>query len=309
MAPALDVLDAHRRPQRSPRRSPSPRGEGRSDGELDSRDRPRPEFEFRPSHSAPGNSGLSAPVGSSARRPSASAFTLIELLVVIAIIAVLAALLLPALGASKAAARRAQCVDHLRQLGLAAQMYWHDNEGETFRYLAGATNGGKLYWFGWLKPGAEGLREFDDTQSALHSYLQESGVTLCPALDYRGTLYKFKARGAACSYGYNRYLGQSPLNVSRIARTSDTVLFADAAQVNDFQDPASPEHPLLEEFYYVDADEGAGYPNAHFRHQRRATAVFCDGHVDGEKPVPGSLDTRLPSQWVGWLRPEILRVY
>lgn len=242
------------------------------------------------------------------QRRHRSAFTLVELLVVVAIIAVLAALLLPALSAGKAAARRAQCVDHMRQLGLAAQMYWHDSEGETFRYLTGATNGGKLYWFGWLKPGAEGWREFDATQGALYSYVQESGVTLCPAFDYSGTLYKFKARGAACSYGYNRYLGQSSLNVSCLTRPSDTVLFADAAQVNDFQDPASPEHPLLEEFYYVDADEGAGYPNAHFRHQRLANAVFGDGHVDGERPRPGSIDQRLPSQWVGWLRGEILRI-
>jgi prepilin-type N-terminal cleavage/methylation domain-containing protein/prepilin-type processing-associated H-X9-DG protein len=236
------------------------------------------------------------------------AFSLVELLVVIAIVAVLAALLVPALSTSKAAARRVQCVSHLRQLGLAAQIYWHDNDGETFRYLTVATNGGKLYWFGWLKPGVEGEREFDATQGALHPYLQEQGVTLCPSLDYSSTLYKLKARGVTCSYGYNRYLGQRSLNVTRIERATDTVLFADAAQVNDFQDPASPEHPLLEEFYYVDADEGAGYPNGHFRHQHRANAVFCDGHVDSERPVPGSIDQRLPSQWVGWLRPEILRV-
>jgi prepilin-type processing-associated H-X9-DG protein len=232
----------------------------------------------------------------------------IELLIVIAILAVLAALLLPALSTSKAAARRVQCADHLRQLGLAAQMYWHDNEGEAFRYLTGATNGGKVYWFGWIKPGAEGERDFDATPGALYPYLQEPGVMLCPSLDYGSTLYKLKARAAVCSYGYNRHLGQTPFNISRLARTTETVLFADAAQVNDFQEPASPAHPLLEEFYYVDTDEGGGYPNGHFRHQRRANAVFCDGHVDREKPVPGSLDARLPSQWVGWLRPEILRV-
>jgi prepilin-type N-terminal cleavage/methylation domain-containing protein/prepilin-type processing-associated H-X9-DG protein len=51
------------------------------------------------------------------------AFTLIELLVVIAIIAVLIALLLPAVQAAREAARRAQCVNNLKQLGLAAQNY------------------------------------------------------------------------------------------------------------------------------------------------------------------------------------------
>src|SRR5262245_1454572 len=50
-------------------------------------------------------------------------FTLIELLVVIAIIAVLIALLLPAVQAAREAARRAQCINNLKQLGLALQNY------------------------------------------------------------------------------------------------------------------------------------------------------------------------------------------
>lgn len=50
-------------------------------------------------------------------------FTLIELLVVIAIIAVLIALLLPAVQAAREAARRAQCINNLKQLGLATHNY------------------------------------------------------------------------------------------------------------------------------------------------------------------------------------------
>jgi prepilin-type N-terminal cleavage/methylation domain-containing protein/prepilin-type processing-associated H-X9-DG protein len=56
------------------------------------------------------------------------AFTLIELLVVIAIIAVLIALLLPAVQAAREAARRAQCVNNLKQFGLALHNY-HDVNG------------------------------------------------------------------------------------------------------------------------------------------------------------------------------------
>jgi prepilin-type N-terminal cleavage/methylation domain-containing protein/prepilin-type processing-associated H-X9-DG protein len=55
-------------------------------------------------------------------------FTLIELLVVIAIIAVLIALLLPAVQAAREAARRAQCVNNMKQIGLALHNYHSSND-------------------------------------------------------------------------------------------------------------------------------------------------------------------------------------
>lgn len=242
------------------------------------------------------------------RTPVRQGFSLVELLVVVGVIGILSGLLIPALSRARATGRAAVCASNLKQLGLASQLYWDDHRGRTFPYRGVRTNGGDVFWFGWLGRGPEGERAFDPAMGALHPYLNRSAIRVCPVFDYSAARLKLKAIGSSWGYGYNLHLAPLPstarpsIEPRRLADPSGIILFADSAQVNTFQFPAGPDNPMVEEFFYVHSGEST----VHFRHRTRAQAVFCDGHINRVPPAPESIDQRMPDQWIGRLSPALL---
>ncbi len=125
-------------------------------------------------------------------------FTLIELLVVIAIIAVLIALLLPAVQAAREAARRSQCVNNLKQLGLGLHNYHSTNNAFP---LGASLQQGNNTWSNW---GANALMLPFLEQNAVYSAINFNlAPEPAPEPDGGGASYG----GTVNSTAYNTKLG------------------------------------------------------------------------------------------------------
>jgi len=113
------------------------------------------------------------------------AFTLVELLVVIAIIGILVALLLPAVQAAREAARRMQCSNNVKQIGLATQLY-HDIRkqfpwgGKNFVNCCNSSIPDFWSWQYFILPQLEQQSIFDNSSTAV-IYASTVSTYYCPS--------------------------------------------------------------------------------------------------------------------------------
>jgi prepilin-type N-terminal cleavage/methylation domain-containing protein len=114
-------------------------------------------------------------------RNSRRAMSLVELLVAIAIIGVLVALLLPAVQAAREAARRTQCTNNLKQIGLAVHNFHDAKKCVPPTFTSGR---GHATWLVWILPFLEEIQVYDARDPKMSFYAQPDSVLQCQVALY-----------------------------------------------------------------------------------------------------------------------------
>lgn len=203
------------------------------------------------------------------------ALTLVELLVVTAILGLLIGLLLPAVQAARESARRIQCANNFRQIGIAFQLFIEDHDGQLPRSSHSALAFGESPW-GY----------------ALAHYIDpavQNGTTILPDRMFNG-VYRcpsdIRRNDHHWSYGKNVWFellssetgevlgqlsGPTYWHLRKISSTTNTILMGELA-TNSWSD-----HIMAHYWYFGGAPEVATN-----RHSTMSNYLWLDGHVTSQ---------------------------
>ncbi len=228
------------------------------------------------------------------QRAKISGFTLVELLVVLAVISILAALLLPALAGGRARAHATACAGNLRQLGLAFQLYLHDN-ADTFPTSSphsglGAQPEDWVWWQVEAGPsGSFAMRDAGRGSIIQHLGQYQPRLLRCPAdrdANAREVLWKSNPGTEQFFYSYSFNAHSDAGMASFISRDRSVIILNKSEKIRN----PSGKIMLAEEKGAANDGPGTaviddgrwlppGYPLTS-RHRRRANVTMADGHIE-----------------------------
>lgn len=224
-------------------------------------------------------------------------FTLIELLVVMAIISILAGLIFPVLASARHKAKQTKCINNLKQLGAAIQLYETDYDGMAMPVRRTPYAEWGNMWQDLVNPYIRQLKGLGGAN------IEEQGeIFLCPSAPLGTAIYSYKA---AKTYGYNVYINVTT-HQDQIEDPSKTLRLTECSD----QDPDDPYAPYGGGSWYAPMPDVTLF-NGQFDiyapgwHDDKNVVLWVDGHVEAmpRQEVMKTDDNPDPNVWCR-LRPK-----
>ncbi len=194
------------------------------------------------------------------------AFTLMELLVVIAVIALLLGIFAPSLGKAKMKAQQVVCMNNLKQINLAFDLYLQSNN-ETYP-CAEDSNGTPWLWMG------RGWRPFIEPHLGDNIDANSPSVLLCPVDRKSEELYD------STSYSYSMSFYHSPEQIDSMNSTADTYSNPQPSIAQRRLSVARPTEKIIVGEWFSVHERIEGQDKGWWCWLGRRNYLFADGHAE-----------------------------